>query len=560
MKPFFIAALLSTTLMSPVFADQFDFDSKVSDVTVYPRGAEVTRLALGQIVVGDHVITIDDLPGEVLADSVRVEVISSAKVQIGSFDVRQEYVSSKDQIGARVAIERQIEGLNDQVAELGELVNNANTQRNMLQTLAGQAILPRKGEGSSVAISADDLNALMQLTGDKFAAISKVIGQARIDQRKFLREIEELQKKMSELAPQQVLKTVVAVNLSSEGVGDAEFVIRYKIQEAGWAPVYDAKLTLGTNGKDSKIKIIRRASVRQASTETWDDVTLTLSTARPSTNTQVSHLSSYVLRERRVERERRSYKKERRRTGIVQNMAPAPVAESDGVLGRVLKLPRKAKFKQVAVAFSGFLAEYNISGKVSVNNTGADKNVVIGQKEFDAEISVYSVPKLDPAAYLSAHFTVEDQTPWLPGTVMLSRDGVYLGKADLPLLNPGEDFDLGFGQDDFVKVKRSQVKDKTGESGFISTVNVVERKFVTTVTNLHDFPMKVTIEDQIPYGAHEDIEVEMVDGTTKPTETNIDKKRGILAWEKTIEAKGEHVINFGYKVSWPEKMKITPVR
>jgi len=557
MKKLFAAALITSTFLTPVIAAELPFDSGIGEVTVYPRGAQVTRVALGEIVAGDHVVIVDDLPGKIVANSVRVEGKSDVAIEIGSVDVRQIFVKGDDNEGERKRIEDEIEALNYETGGLLQKSKDVNTQRAMLQGLAGQAIVPRRGDSGGLIISAEELSSLLALSEERFAAFSQITQNARIRQREISKEIDALNRQLSEIAPKQELKTVVSINLTSQGAGDAAFYIRYNVEQAGWAPLYDAKLSLGNEGKDSKVKITRRASVRQATTESWKNVALTLSTARPKGSTQAPKLQPYLLEEyqqflSKRKRDTRSVKPE-----MMANEAPATLNDQV-VLGRAIQA-KKVEFKPVTEEIAGFLAEYKISGPVSVANAGQEKNVTIGAKELDAKIAAFSVPKIDPNAYLTASFTIEGKAPWLPGIVTLSRDGVFLGKARLPLLNPGAEHSLGFGRDDLVKIERVQVTDKKGESGFISTVNVEERKFITTVKNLHDFAMPVTIQDQIPYGTHEDIKVEMTAGTTKPTVVDVDKKRGVLAWENVIEAGGEVVIGFGYKVSWPEGMNITPV-
>ena len=69
---------------------------------------------------------------------------------------------------------------------------------------------------------------------------------------------------------------------------------------------------------------------------------------------------------------------------------------------------------------------------------------------------------------------------------MLYRDGVFMGQGSLPMLSPGEEAKLGFGADDLIKVKRIEVKRRTGEEGLISTSNIDERAFDITVKNLHE--------------------------------------------------------------------------
>ena len=560
MKSIFAAALLSSTFLSPVWADELKLSSKLSEVTVYPRCARVTRVVTGEIKTGEHVILIEDLPGNIVANSVRLAGSSGEQLEIGSVDVRQVYTSGKDRSDERQKIEDQIEALNDEISALGVEINNANTQRSMLQELAGKAIAPSpQGETRSVVISAQELKSLMTLTGEQFAAFSNISEKARISQRELAKNVEELHRLLDQLAPKQKMITQVAVNVSSGRTAAAAFRVTYNINEAGWVPLYDAKLVLGETGKDSKVKIVRRASVRQSTTEKWNNIALTLSTARPKGNTQAPKLSPYILSEYQ---QFLSKSRKKRRSPVVmeQMLAEAPEADSSKRVARAMVAKRPALFKNVAEEVSGFLVEYKISGKVSVANAGAEKNVVFGTKLFPAEISAHTIPQVDPTAYLTAQFKLESKSPWLPGQVTLSRDQVFLGKTRLPLLNPGQEFSLGFGRDDFVKVERVQVTDKKGESGFISSVNVEEREYATTISNLHDFPINIIVKDQLPYATHEDIVVEIKKGSDKPSEIDVDKQRGILAWENLVDPQSEKIIKFGFKVSWPKEMKITPVR
>ncbi len=554
MKRVFVAALLFTSCLTPAFAANVTLTSSVGEVTVYPRGAQVTRTATGNVPAGDNVIIISDLPGNMVKNSVRVEGSSAQSLEIGSVDVRQTYVSLGDNLDERVKIERQIEALKDRISVLNQAINNANTQRNMLQALASKAILPRPREqGGSIAISASELNELLSLTGSQLAALSATTEKARIDKRDLSRQITDLQHKLNQGAPKQRLVITVAINLTAAAAGDASFRIRYNVSNAGWAPIYDARLTLGEKGQNNFVKLVRRANVRQSTTDKWDNIKLTLSTARPSAATKAPVLSPYVLSRREIGFAR---KEKRKRTMLSSDQAE-PVVELQAIGAAA---PKPVRRQDVAVVFSGFLAEYKIPGQVSVSNVGAEKNVIIGERSFAAEIAANTTPKRDTAAYLTAKFTLKGNAPYFPGTVLLSRDGVFLGRGRLPLLNPDEEHKLSFGRDDFIKVKRTKVTEKAGESGFVSRTKEETRKFVTTVENLHDFPMNVTVNDHIPYGTHEDIKVQMTAGSTKPTKTNVGKKRGVLAWEKTLKAKEKYTINFGYKVSWPRDMRITPVR
>jgi uncharacterized protein (TIGR02231 family) len=211
---------------------------------------------------------------------------------------------------------------------------------------------------------------------------------------------------------------------------------------------------------------------------------------------------------------------------------------------------------QAQVEVAGFQALYVIPGKVSVDNTGTAKNVRIDTSEIDAKLSATAVPKLDPNAYLTAAFELGGDTPLLPGTAMLYRDGVFMGQGYLPMLSPGEETKLGFGADDLIKVKRVEVKRQIGEEGIITSSNVDTRAYDISVKNLHDFAVPVTILDQTPYSDLEDIVVETLPGMTPSTTKDFERKRGVLAWSFELQPKEIKVVKHGFKITWPKDMKV----
>jgi hypothetical protein len=126
-------------------------------------------------------------------------------------------------------------------------------------------------------------------------------------------------------------------------------------------------------------------------------------------------------------------------------------------------------------------------------------------------------------------------------------------------LNPTENADLGFGADDLVKVTRAEVNRVTGEEGIISSSNVEVRAWDVTVKNLHTIAMPMRVVDRIPFTAAQDIEITEIPGMTPATLRDLDKKRGVLAWDFALEPQAEQTLKTGYKVSWPEGMRVSVV-
>jgi uncharacterized protein (TIGR02231 family) len=303
------------------------------------------------------------------------------------------------------------------------------------------------------------------------------------------------------------------------------------------------------------VELVRRAEVMQASGESWDNVALTLSTARPLGATSAPDLWEQEIQVYEPLLDKMKKESDGLAGNSLQLNAPAPAMDSEGKM--VAEAPRKDVVqKQAVIEMAGFQALYGIQGRVSVDNSGTSKKVRIATDNYDATLNAMAVPRLDANAYLTAAFVIKGEAPMLPGTVNLYRDGVFMGQGALPLLSPDEEAKLGFGADDLIKVKRSEVKRKKGEEGLISTSNVEERAWDIVVKNLHDAPIPVTVLDQLPFSANENVVITPMAQMTPPTEKDLNKRRGVMAWRFDLAPKAENTIKFGYKVAWPQNMQV----
>ncbi len=547
------AILLASTAATPALAETIIATSQVDAVTVYPSGAEVTRVATAEIAAGEHALVFEGLPGDLDPATIRVEGDAAGDVQIGSVDARLSFVPAAQTDAQRRALETDIERLQDERAVLDQTIADAEYQKGLMQTLAARAGQGGEPEQKPQALDAAGLAGLLDLVGTRLQSLSKLVLDSRVRQRQIDREIGDIHNRIAGLAPVAQAKTQVTVHLAAPAQVKGTFRLKYRIQDAGWQPIYDARLTTPDKNKPAKIEIVRRAAVMQSTVEDWSNVSLTLSTARP-----VGATAAPEIFPQRVD----SF--ETGRAGNYQQRseaAPAaPVLEEQESLGAAQDaaqpMARKVAQAEAQMQTAGFQALYSIPGRVSVDNTGTAKNVRIATSEVEAQLSVRAVPKLDPNAYLTATFLLNGESPLLPGAVMLYRDGVFMGQGALPLLSPGEETKLGFGIDDMVKVKRVEVKRQRGEEGLITTSNTDERAYDITIKNLHDFTMAVTILDQMPYSVEENIVVETLPGMTPPTFKDFEKKRGVLAWNFDIEANAQKVLKHGFKVTWPENVEV----
>ena len=67
------ALLLGLAIAAQANAAEYAAGSRIDAVTVFPSGAEVTRLAKVRLEPGEHVVVFPDLPAGTVQNSVRVE-------------------------------------------------------------------------------------------------------------------------------------------------------------------------------------------------------------------------------------------------------------------------------------------------------------------------------------------------------------------------------------------------------------------------------------------------------------------------------------------------------
>ena len=199
-----------------------------------------------------------------------------------------------------------------------------------------------------------------------------------------------------------------------------------------------------------------------------------------------------------------------------------------------------------------FAAQYRIAGAAKVPSDNAPHKFVIAEQSIPAALAVRVVPKVAPRAYLYAEFTYPGEAPLLPGPVSLFRDEAFTGIGALALLRPGEAHKFSFGVDDKVAVTYRLVEGERSREGLINKERRQERLYRTELVNHHAEPIEVTVLDQLPVPRDERIKIELLDQSTKPTQTDVEERKGVLAWSETYQPGQERAIVFGYAVTYPE--------
>jgi uncharacterized protein (TIGR02231 family) len=207
--------------------------------------------------------------------------------------------------------------------------------------------------------------------------------------------------------------------------------------------------------------------------------------------------------------------------------------------------------QEAAADTGGFQAVYHIPGRISVTASEGAKSFRISSAVIAPDLLVRAAPALDATAFLEANFKHAEDAPLLPGRVAIYRDGIYVGRGQMPMTPKDEDVRLGFGADDHIRIMRSTVRQVEGTAGIISSAKTERREYKTSIRNGHDAPIRVVVEDQVPVSEIDDVKVELLPGTTAPTEKDVRNRRGVMAWNLEVGPGESKDIRLAWRVRWP---------
>jgi uncharacterized protein (TIGR02231 family) len=518
----------------PAQAADVEVASTVDAVTVYPDGASVTRVIALDLARGDNTLVARDFPLTLDPSSLRVEGEASARLSIGAIDTRSPRAVPPVNLPE---LDKRIEALKDQRADLTGAINAATARRRFAEHFAdaSPAGLGEKGEARPI----EEWRRAFSAVAEEVASADTTIRNAEREQRDIDREIARLE---SDRATKPPGKLEVRIDLAAAAATRATLRVTYAVRNARWTPLYDARLDTGARDRKPALELVRRAEITQATGEDWSNVALAVSTVRTARGGSAPELNSLIVQYPQPPRAQgaAAVSDLATRSMPASAAAPAPPAQ-------------RADEQQATAEVGGFQVTFRIPGRVSLGASEGARSLMVSTATIAPDLALRAVPVRDPTAYLEARFVQGEDAPLLPGRVAIYRDGVFVGRGQMAAAGKDETVRLGFGADDKVKIERALVRRNEGSAGLIvATSKTDERTFKTSVRNGHDFPIAITIEDQLPVSENEDIVVEMLPSTTPPTATNARDRRGVLQWAFEAKPGEARDIAFAWRLRWPK--------
>ncbi len=540
--------LCMTLLLLPALAFSADLkrmsaSSRITAVTVYPDRALTSRSASLTLKPGNYLITFDNLPTLIQDDSVRVQGKGGDGITIVGLEVKRAFLEQSGEKRVN-ALDEEIRGLEYRSELLDAKKGGLSSQKTFLESIRvawGERISKELAIGRPTSAELQDAAGFI---GTGVTRVEEQILDIEREKRGIKEKIDSLrrQKEESTGSSRKETKTVeVMIDVTREGSLTLE--LSSVIPRAGWAPSYDVRMA--ADAKTAELTF--RAMVRQQTGEDWNNVDLTLSTARPASGGAPPELYPWQIAFPRPQH--------RMASPMVYEAAGAG---SDGfalvgkkMVGRALDKEVITTFETAQISDEQSSVAFHIPRPLDIPSDGTQHASVVAIEQLPVSMEFVAIPKLSPLVFRKSEIVNRAAYPLLPGKVSTFAGNTFTGSSQLRKVAVGEKFDLYFGSDDQVTVKREELKQHK-EAGVFGK-NRVSYRYRIELTNFRKEPLTLTLHDQLPVAGDEEIKVSLEDPSIKPEEFGSD---GRVTWRSLLKAGEKKELTFGIQVEYPKDREI----
>jgi len=529
-KIIFVISLLSA---GPALAA--DTLSRVESVTVYARGAMVTRVASVELSAGNNDIRLTGLVRDLGMEGLRVEVAAD-DVRVGQIRLGRE--QTRDAFNEEVQdLQAQIDTLSSSIKAIDDSSSAAALRLRFLQGIADGYAKEAWFEGARGTADIESWQAALDLLQTGTEDANNLIRSNSTRKSALNKDLSVLTRRLQDLRGGAHAATTVGFSLRTGTAKRVQVRLHYYQQGASWSPRYEARL----DSESGELQLVQQAEITQRTDEDWSKVSLTLSTSEPESTLVAPGLSSRFLdlyEPRMAVRAQKS------------------MAGPDSTLAMMAEVSAPDSRSRAQV--SGFAVNYPVPGSVDISNDRDEPvSIDLAQFEFDAELITRVVPRQSTQAFLLAKFVYDQSLPLHGSTMTVYVDGVYVGQTQMPSALPQAEMELPMGRDRRVEVRVESQGGEKGRQGVISKRKSESTDYVFEIINRRATASLIEVMDLYPVPRDRDIEVSVPRSATPPDERNIDDRPGLVLWKKSLDAGETWRIRHQYEITYPAKSMLS---
>lgn len=497
---------------------------KIDSVIVFSDRALVRRVQVLPADKGSGVVRFHSLPVALVRDSVRAAgkevTITGVAVRATEPTSEREWLTDPlrlavDELDLKLSAERdRLATYADQLRLLGSLGALTTAQSDHELRLG-----PIKTEGWRAAVD------FLEDKRESYKAKSRT---ATVMIQKLQRERDEAAHKLTAaMTARRRSPLEVEVSYHGKPGAGAEVTLEYTVTNVSWTPLYD----LRGSAEGGAYYLVSNADIRQTSGEAWEDVSMTLSTARPAVGTAPGTLQPWRV--------------------MAGSLTP-PAGNTRRAGGDSRAEDNAPSASDAGAALSSTTLTVQLPGRETIASDNSDHRVTLKTSKLSATLLHVAIPSLTAQVFLRARLNNGSGMPLLGGKVSVFLDSHFVGTSAFShLAAAGADFDIYLGPDQRLQVKRTLLKGEVEGSGVFSKKVTISNQWQIEIANYSGKSRQLMIYDQFPVSADPSVEAKFLSASRALEHRDAN---GLLTWKfEVAQGKREH-FDFAYSLTVPRAM------
>lgn len=539
--------LLSLLLMASTVKAETEkpVKSKIKEVTVFLKGAQITRTAKVSLSTGVNEILFKGLGTGI--DKNSIQATAPPEVLINSVVHEVNYLQ-ETQKSPRIKV------LVDSLDIVSQLIITETNELKVLDEEQKMILANKVLSGKEKGVTVEELRKaaaffrerLREISGMKQKANRKIT-KLQLETSRINAQLQELNYKMKQ--PSNDIRVSIRVSRATT----ATLAIRYRVTNAGWAPRYD----LRADDTAGPITLEYRADVFQNTGVDWSKIPLTLSASNPrqgGTKPTISPWNLFVQYATTRGGVKYDYKKSASAPSVANKGADMEAEDDyDEATVEAYEFGEASNLSLYTTMVEGATtARFEIKIPQSIPSDGKQHQVSIQRTKLPATYEHFAIPKLDPNAFLVARVTDWESLNLLPGKVAIFFEGTYLSESYISPSSTQDTLDFSLGRDKKVVITREQLKDYN-QTKFIGSNRIRTYGFEIKIRNTKKSAIKLRLADQIPISQDKDITIKL----EEKSKARLNQDTGKLVWDLELAPQETKTLKLVFSVKYP---KNKPVR
>ncbi len=190
---------------------------------------------------------------------------------------------------------------------------------------------------------------------------------------------------------------------------------------------------------------------------------------------------------------------------------------------------------------------FEVKTPYSIKSGNTNFSIDMANYELPALYQYYCIPKINKNAFLLANISNWEKYNLLDGEANVFFEDTYIGKSLLDLKFTTDTLQISLGIDKKVGLKREKIKDFSVKRS-LGKNKEETIAWKTTVKNNKNQEIKMTLIDQVPVSARNEIEVNILNQSGAKYNSEV----GEMKWELILQPNTKKELELKYTVKYPK--------